>query len=254
MTLSQFQEQLSKIRQSLPDHNEDEIIEFLRIKKYLRRLQRSRVMAKLTAMWVFQCVLVALLFNYFRRLGFYDPYSYSILIVSFVCCLALHLYLQPGVFKSIERMRYLFSHKHHFEQTFLPFCICLMRFIVEIGVELTEIFTTFNLNDELWMVMCYAALTCIGTIDHQYYDIIDDKIKDKLVEKYQYCLKIENEADFEKTDFSMLGSNSPLTKREKAYYLFTMFLEFFYQTIYFYFFPYLAIIYEVFVLLKYNEE
>lgn len=64
------------MRSSLPNHNQDEIIEFLRIKKYLRRLHRSRVMMKLVAIWVFQIVLVALLFNYFRRWGFYDPINY----------------------------------------------------------------------------------------------------------------------------------------------------------------------------------
>ena len=41
----------------------------------------------------------------------------------------------------------------------------------------------------------------------------------------------------------MLGTDSPLNRREKAYYALLMVIEFTYETVYFYFFPYLAILY-----------
>ena len=167
--------------------------------------------------------------------------------MAFLCCLILHLYLQPGIYKSIDRMRYLFAHKHNFEQVFLPFMICLMRLSCELCIEITEVMCTYILNSELWMVMCYSALTCISYIDQQYFDIMDDKMKTKLVEKYEMCLKIENEQDFESTHVSMLYNDSPLNTREKIYYALLMVIEFTYETVYFYFFPYLAIIYAAFV-------
>lgn len=41
-----------------------------------------------------------------------------------------------------------------------------MKLIVEIGTEITEIQTTFTINDELWIVMCYSALTVISSVEN----------------------------------------------------------------------------------------
>ena len=117
------------------------------------------------AIFILQISCIALLFNYFNRSGFQPSMYYTVSVMAFLCCLILHIYIQPGVYRSIERMRFLLSHKHKFEQTFLPFLICLMKLSTELCIEITEIETTFNLNDELWIIMCYSALTCISYID-----------------------------------------------------------------------------------------
>lgn len=57
------------------------------------------------------------------------------------------------------------AHKDNFEQVFMPWLICVMRLLTELAIELTEVLTTYVLNDELWIVMCYSAFTCISLID-----------------------------------------------------------------------------------------
>lgn len=71
---------------------------------------------------------------------------------------------------------------------------------------------------------------------------MDDKMKIKFEEKYEMKLEIENEADFKHLSAKYLGKESPLDWQERIYYLLLMFLQFIYETVYFYFFPYIAII------------
>ena len=139
-------------------------------------------------------------------------------------------------------MRYLFAHKDNFEQVFIPFSICMMRLVCEVAIEITEVFTTYVLNDELWIVMCYSAFTCISYIDTQYFDTMDDKLKDKMVGQYQFSLKIENEEEFEETKIKNLV-NKKFNCKEKFYYGLLIIIEFLYETVYFYFFPYFAIVF-----------
>ena len=81
-----------------------------------------------------------------------------------------------------------------------------MNIICELMIELVEVLTTFVLNDELWIVMCYSAMTCISYIATQYFILMDDSMKTKLVTQNNYSLKIENEIDFEETRLATLRS------------------------------------------------
>ena len=142
-------------------------------------------------------------------------------------------------------MRYLMAHKDSFEQIFLPYMICCMKIICELMIELVEVLTTFVLNDELWIIMDYSAFTCISYIATQYYILMEDSMKTKLVTQNKYSLKIENEIDFEETRLATLRSYK-YSLREKVYYFVLLVIEFLYETVYFYFFPYFAIFYAIY--------
>ena len=79
--------------------------------------------------------------------------------------MVLHLYIQPGIRVSIERMRYLYEHSDDFECTVLPFAVNAFKLCIEIMVEFVEVNTTYFLNDELWIIMCYSAMLCISWLD-----------------------------------------------------------------------------------------
>ena len=81
-----------------------------------------------------------------------------------------------------------------------------MKIICELMIELVEVLTTFVLNDELWIIMDYSAFTCISYIATQYYILMEDSMKTKLVTQNKYSLKIENEIDFEETRLATLRS------------------------------------------------
>ena len=195
---------------------------------------------------VLQIIIILVLFNYFGWNEFYPPGSFNLCMLAFLCCIVLHLHLYSSVYASIERLRFLLAHKENFEQIFFPFLLCLLKMGCELSVEGIEVLTTYFLSyDELWVIMCYVAFTVIGYIDQQYFSVLDDKMKHKFVDKYKKCLKIENEKQMEKTRTGMLLSPK-LTAKEKLYYALLILIEFLYQTVYFYFFPYLAIIYAAF--------
>ena len=236
------------------ENNFSDIIEHLKVKRYLRRMERGRMLQKVLLTYLLQIFIIIILYNYFSWMIFSPPQSFNLCALAFLCCVVLHLYLQPTVFTSLERMRYLFAHKDQFEQTFWPFTICFMKFSCELLVEGIEVLTTYLLSyDELWVIMCYSAFIIICQIDNQYFEIIDNELKDKFTGKYKMCLKIENEKELKSTKARNLLTNK-YSLTEKLYYSLLIFLEFVYETIYFYFMPYLAIMYATFFLVRPNID
>lgn len=65
ISLSAFKEQLSQLKLSQEDYSNHDIIEHLKIKMYLRRLHRGRILSKLVIFFSLEISLVVLLFNYF---------------------------------------------------------------------------------------------------------------------------------------------------------------------------------------------
>lgn len=59
-------------------------------------------------------------------------------------------------------MKYTYEHSEKFETTFLPLLINFMKLLIDISCEIVEIITTFSLNDELWIIMCYTCMLCIS--------------------------------------------------------------------------------------------
>ena len=91
-----------------------------------------------------------------------------------------------------------------------------MKLSVEILIEVIEIKTTFNLNDELWIVMCYSAMLCICWLDQQYYyAITDEHMKIKFSMEAECCLPIIKKPDQEgnKYDDSFLASLGPFASK-----------------------------------------
>ncbi len=40
-----------------------------------------------------------------------------------------------------------------------------MKLVIEMSVQIVEVNTTYSLNDELWIIMCYSAMLCISWLD-----------------------------------------------------------------------------------------
>lgn len=81
-----------------------------------------------------------------------------------------------------------------FEQIFLPFLITILKLFIEVSCEITNVLITYSLAyDEVWQIMCYSAMTIIGTIDSQYFEVINDKLKDKLENEFEMALPLEVE-------------------------------------------------------------
>ena len=160
-----MQHNVSGDSNSLDEQDKKDMIYFLDVKQYLRRVHRGRILGKCLVLFILQIAITIILFRYFQLQGLVFPEVATRLISAYLVVIILHLFMQPGIFKSIELMRYLFTHSENFESTFMPFCICMMKFSVEICVEITNILTGFKLDDELWIIMCYTAICCISDMD-----------------------------------------------------------------------------------------
>ena len=185
-----------------------------------------------------------ILFTYFFRSGLVFPEFVTRLISAYVVVIILHLFMQPGIFKSLELMRYLFTHTHKFESTLMPFFICLMKLSVEFCVEITNILTGFKLDDELWIIMCYTAICCISDMDEQYYQVFEDSVKSRLEEQEEFQLSIETDI---KPNIKLIfpkffNTESRLSIFQRLCYALVLFLHFLYETVYFYFFPYISLL------------
>merc|ERR1712096_500735 len=102
---------------------------------------------------------------------------------------------------------------------------------MEVMVEVGEIVQSFQLNDELWIIMCYTALMCITMIDLQYFEVIKNDFKRKMV-KADCKLKIETKLN---VDLELLyKKKGGLTNFQKFCYCFTILFTFLYETVYFY--------------------
>lgn len=88
-----------------------------------------------------------------------------------------HMTMQPRIWQAIERLNYLFLHKDKFECVWIPAMICSMKLTVELSIEILQINTTFFIDDQLYVVMCFTALMTISFIDQLYYDSIHPPIK-----------------------------------------------------------------------------
>ena len=102
---------------------------------------------------------------YFHRQEFEPAYFFTIALSCYISTLVLHLYIQPGFKESLVRMRYLYENSENFENTVLPFSVNFMKLVIEISVQIVEVNTTYSLNDELWIIMCYSAMLCISWLD-----------------------------------------------------------------------------------------
>ena len=41
----------------------------------------------------------------------------------------------------------------------------MVELVIEISVQIVEVNTTYSLNDELWIIMCYSAMLCVSWLD-----------------------------------------------------------------------------------------
>ena len=89
-------------------------------------------------------------YNDNRRVGYFHdggPATYGNTCLKLICSLILHLIMQPCVLPPIQRLFYILNHREQFEQLFVPLCICIMKFVAEIGLEYTLMVSTAYEND-----------------------------------------------------------------------------------------------------------
>ena len=161
-----------------------------------------------------------------------EDHPFMLLAIKVLCSIMLHLSLQPQVNFSLERMQYLIRHPENFEEFAMPFCICFMKFLVEICQEfvcLAIVSTTNGLKD---VVMDYIALGVISELDEIYFMSIRQPLKDQM-QKDEYELPVTCNKDPKIISREWDKKDSPYSFCDKLLILFFNIMMCFYRIIYF---------------------
>lgn len=124
-----------------------------------------------------------------------------------------------------------------------------MKLFMEFVIEILNILAGFQLDNELWIIMCYTIICCVSDLDYTYYTILDSSIKNQLVNYLEYQLpmkrSIRNKDAAKKLMMGKVKDEDSiypnLSKSQKVCYVIMLGFDFFYEIAYFYFFPYLAL-------------
>lgn len=120
----------------------------------------------------------------------HDNYGY--LVIGYICSLFSHLYGQPRVDISIERLKFIHKNPNKFVSTVIPMSIYVCKLLVEVSIEILQILATFYINDPVYMVMCFTGFSLISFVDYQYYQYIAHPLKHKMENEYLMRINIQN--------------------------------------------------------------
>lgn len=107
-----------------------------------------------------------------------DDFPYVNLITKFMAALILHVTMQPKVDEAIQRLIYLRSHPHKFQNINIVILISYMKLTVEFATELICLMLTSTYPNSIEVVMNYIALAVISELDEVYYNSIKSPLKD----------------------------------------------------------------------------
>ena len=103
-------------------------------------------------------------------------------MVKFVCCLLLHINMQPKILGAIDRLTYIMEHPDKFDDMVVPIVICLMKLMIEFYLEFMCLSLTSASEEVDNCVMDFVALGVISELDQRYFSSIRDPLKDRLGE------------------------------------------------------------------------
>lgn len=214
--------------------NEELALIELEIKKYEHRMRNNQIFFKAFFIFLIELAFCIYIMQYYKTYKYDESaITYGTYVLKYCCMISLHIMMQPRILNGIERLDYLIKHPYKFEQVLVPQCICWMKLIIELLVELAMIISTGYENDNLYMVMDFSALTVISYIDQYYYESLKWPLKTKME---AIGLKLLDEKRKEP---------QVLPKRQKVFYGLKVMITVFYETLYFHFVPYLALLYSL---------
>ena len=168
--------------------------EKVKLEKIMRIQRNNQILTNISMLFILQFGLCMSMLSYFFTKGFEDPVEFTFVVIGFICVILSHLAMQPRILASIERIKYVYHHQECFDNILLPLVVCYMKFLIEVTVELLNIFTTYFITDQLYVVMCFSALLVISYVDQQYYETIEHPLKTKLENEAEYQLPILSSA------------------------------------------------------------
>ena len=78
-------------------------------------------------------------------------------------------------------MKFVYQYPEKFESIIIPVMTCLLKFIVEFGTEVLQIYVACSTEDNLQIVLNFTALTIISNTDELYFASIIHPLKNTML-------------------------------------------------------------------------
>lgn len=112
-----------------------------------------------------------------------SPY-FGLVAAKCICSAALHMWLYPHIFRSMDLMKYVLNHQEYFDHSWIPFFITLVNLMINISAEILNIYLLLYQKTVEYCIIHFVALEVIVEIPHFYSEaLVDDKIKDRIFSK-----------------------------------------------------------------------
>lgn len=137
--------------------------------------------------------------------------GYLLFLVKPICCILLHITMQPKVKEGLIRLIHIMLHPDDFDQILIPIVVCVMKCIVEIYLEVMCIALVSKSTNIDETIMDFIALSVISNLDEKYFESINDPLKDKLIEeKYKIPITVKRKRELFAKEKSVINEEDAI--------------------------------------------
>jgi len=108
-----------------------------------------------------------------------EDFVYELLASKFLCCIVLHVQLQPKVAESLERLKYINRHPYKFDRITIPILISYLKLFIELLNEGISFLICATRWEPVEVVFNYVAIIIISELDEVYYSQINTLLKEE---------------------------------------------------------------------------
>ena len=111
------------------------------------------------------------------------PANVLILAARFVCCILMHLKTETDVRHGMIMMKFVIAHSDEFMMPKLAYVVGLMQVLGGLAAEIACIIFVSTINDTIFVIVRFIALSTIADIDDFYYTALPVEHKVKKFER-----------------------------------------------------------------------
>lgn len=200
--------------------------------RYSRSLRNTNVFYKVLFLFIIEISMIWFVMSWYMKWGVDDAADFGTFCLKYCCIIALHMMQQPAIINSMKRIEYVMKHPEHFEQRLVPVLICWMKFLTDFSIEIAMTVSTAFENWNVFMIMDFSALIVINYIDLYYSQTLKDDLKKRIVKEGYKMPIVHKEYRVEQMT---------LCDKVSRWCLFVV--NWYYELIYFHFWPYIGLIY-----------
>lgn len=106
------------------------------------------------------------------------PDYYGCAIVILMCLMGAHMLLQKQVNDALRLMRFVVEHPYNFRSQWIPLLICLVKFKVELLIEVVTLWMCIVQTESVNVVVTFVAFVILSDLSSLYTEMVGvDEVK-----------------------------------------------------------------------------